>query len=43
MCAARTHAAALEKHLNMVPVVEGLATQLGRHRVCGLQVAQRLV
>ena len=40
---ARAHAAALEKHLDIIPVVEGVANQLGADRVGSLQVAQRLV
>ena len=37
------HAAALEKHLDVVPVVERIADERGRGRVGGLQVGQRLV
>ncbi len=41
--AARTHAAALVEHLDVVPVVEGLTDQRGRFGIGGAQVAQRLV
>ena len=37
------HAAAFEKHLDVVPVVEGVAYQPGRVRVRLAQVVQRLV
>ena len=41
--AAGAHAAALEEHLDVVPVVERVAHGLGRGRVGALQIAQRLV
>ena len=41
--AARAHTAALEKNLNVIPVVEGIANQLRANRVGYPKVAQRLV
>ena len=41
--AARSHAPALEEHLDIVPVVKGVADQFRADRVGGLQVGQRLV
>jgi len=41
--ATRAHTAALEKHLDILPVVEGVANQLRADRIGRLQVAQRLV
>ena len=41
--ATRAHAAPFEKHLDIVPVVERIANQLGADRVSQAQIAQRLV
>ena len=40
---ARTHAAAFEKHLHIVPVIEGIADQRRTDRVGSAQVGQGLV